>query len=219
MRDPAASPSPPTAGRVGLQHRIHTLDILRGFALFGMIVVHFHQFVHTPATGLEDLIGWVVWVGLETKSWGTFAFLFGVGFAILLRRAQQKGLPFVAIYLRRLVVLALFGVIAEAVFGFKVLLEYALWGAPLLVLRRFSTRTLCIVAVFAAAAHPLLSAGAAMHFWPPSRARRLEGTRACLPRQLTSRISMAALPNSLPRGGSGCSFTIPVCLRWSRIRR
>src|SRR5687768_4535437 len=93
--------------------RIELLDVLRGFALFGMIVVHFHQRVHTEVTGPEDLIGWAVWVGLESKAWGTFAFLFGVGFAVLLRRAEVRGQPFAAFYLRRLAVLALFGVAAE----------------------------------------------------------------------------------------------------------
>jgi uncharacterized protein len=139
--------------------RIELLDVLRGFALFGMIVVHFHQRVHTEVTGLEDLIGWAVWVGLESKAWGTFAFLFGVGFAVLLRRSEAKGQPFVAFYLRRLAVLALFGVAAEVLFGFQVLLGYALWGVPLLLLHRLSTRALLGVACFALVAGLLLAAG------------------------------------------------------------
>ena len=139
--------------------RIELLDVLRGFALFGMIVVHFHQRVHTEATGLEDLIGWAVWVGLESKAWGAFAFLFGAGFAVLLRRAEAKGQPFVAFYLRRLAVLAVFGVAAEVLFGFQVLLSYALWGVPLLFLHRLSTRALLGVALFALLAGLLLAAG------------------------------------------------------------
>ena len=67
--------------------RLHTLDILRGLALFGMILVHFHQKMRIEVTGPEDLIGWGVWILVE-KAWGTFAFLFGVGFAVLLRRLE-----------------------------------------------------------------------------------------------------------------------------------
>ena len=145
--------------------RIQVLDVLRGFALFGMIVVHFHQRVNTQVTGLEDLIGWFVYVAIESKAWGTFAFLFGVGFAVLLRRAESKGQPFVAFYLRRLAVLALFGIAAEALFGFHVLLGYALWGVPLLFLHRLSTATLLAIAVLAVAASPLLSVGAAIGLW------------------------------------------------------
>jgi uncharacterized membrane protein YeiB len=71
--------------------RIATLDVLRGAALFGMILVHFHQRFRL-STNLEDfpgepLIGWIVWLGVEQKAWGVFAFLFGAGFAILMRRA------------------------------------------------------------------------------------------------------------------------------------
>jgi uncharacterized membrane protein YeiB len=62
-----------TAAPVGGADRIHALDILRGFALWGMIVVHFHQRVNTEAAGLEGLIGWVTWVGIKAKSWATFA--------------------------------------------------------------------------------------------------------------------------------------------------
>src|SRR5262245_46997929 len=39
--------------------RLHSLDILRGLALFGMILVHFHQKMRLEVTGLADLIGWV----------------------------------------------------------------------------------------------------------------------------------------------------------------
>ena len=71
--------------------RLDSLDILRGLALAGMILVHFHQKMRIEASGLEDLIGWGVWVLVEQKAWGTFAFLFGVGFAILLRRLEARG--------------------------------------------------------------------------------------------------------------------------------
>jgi uncharacterized membrane protein YeiB len=58
---------------VGRSHeRVRSLDILRGFALLGMILVHVHQHLEQPATGLEDLISWVIWVGVEQKSWATF---------------------------------------------------------------------------------------------------------------------------------------------------
>lgn len=138
--------------------RIHALDILRGFALFGMILVHFHQKMRLDATGLEDLIGWGVYVLVEQKAWGTFAFLFGVGFAVLLRRLEARGAPITRIYLRRLGTLALFGVVADVGFGFQILTAYAAWGLALLVLRRWSSRALLATAALAAAARPLMRA-------------------------------------------------------------
>jgi uncharacterized protein len=145
--------------------RLHALDILRGLALLGMILVHFHQKMRLEATGLEDLISWGVWILVEQKAWGTFAFLFGVGFAVLLRRLESRDAPIVPIYLRRLGTLAIFGLIAQLGFGFHILLEYACWGAALLVIRRWSTRALLITAVLAASIRPLLAELTALHGW------------------------------------------------------
>jgi uncharacterized protein len=135
--------------------RLHALDILRGLALFCMILVHFHQKMRLDASGLEDLIGWGVYVLVEQKAWGTFAFLFGVGFAVLLRRLEARGTAVVPIYLRRLGTLAAFGIVAEVCFGFQILFSYAAWGLALLVIRRWSTRALLATAAFAAAARPV----------------------------------------------------------------
>jgi uncharacterized protein len=90
-----ASTSPASPAPIDAAERLHTLDILRGFALAGMILVHFHQRLEKPASGVEDLIGWFVWIFCENKAWGTFAFLFGVGFAVLLRRLEARGTPVV----------------------------------------------------------------------------------------------------------------------------
>jgi len=139
---------------ITVDERVHTLDILRGLALLGMIAVHFHQHMEIEASGAEGLIGWAIWVGVETKAWGVFALLFGVGFALLLRNLERRGAPIAAIYLRRLAALAGFGLIAEAGFGFQILLEYAIWGVPLLLIRRWPSRALLTVAVLAVAVTP-----------------------------------------------------------------
>src|SRR5690242_960154 len=130
-----------------------------------MILVHFHQKMRLEATGLEDLIGWGVYVLVEQKAWGTFAFLFGVGFAVLLRRLEARGAPVTRIYLRRLGTLALFGVVADVGFGFRILTAYAAWGLTLLVVRRWTTRTLLVAAALAAAAGPLAQAAGVPSPW------------------------------------------------------
>ena len=134
--------------------RIHSLDILRGFALLGMFIVHFHVRSTEPG-GLDDAVRVLIWRLVETKSHGTFALLFGAGFAIQLRRAGARGLPFGRIYLRRLAVLALFGIAAHAFFGFNVLFGYAVWGVALLLIRTWSTRALLVTALLSAISVPL----------------------------------------------------------------
>jgi uncharacterized protein len=130
--------------------RIQSLDILRGMALLGMIVVHFHDRSTDPG-GIDEIVRLFIWRLVESKSHGTFALLFGAGFAIQLRRAEEQGRPFAALYLRRLVVLALFGFAAHAFFGYNVLLGYAVWAVPLLLIRSWSTRALVLAAVLSAA--------------------------------------------------------------------
>jgi uncharacterized protein len=145
--------------------RLHALDILRGLALFGMILVHFHQKMRLEVTGPENLIGWGVWVLVEQKAWGTFAFLFGVGFAVLLRRLEARHAPVLPIYLRRLATLACFGIVAEVCFGFSILFSYACWGVALLVVRRWSTRALLVTAALSACIRPLAAELVALHAW------------------------------------------------------
>ena len=164
VADTTSSDGSPSAP-VDVDERLHALDILRGLALCGMILVHFHQKMRRPMEGLEDLIGWAVYVLVEQKAWGTFAFLFGVGFAILLRRLDRRGAPVVTIYLRRLIGLAFFGAIAEVFFGFHILFSYACWGVVLLLIRRWSTRALLAAAVVAAAAGPVVDELMALQAW------------------------------------------------------
>jgi uncharacterized protein len=166
----SASPSAPTRvaappAPLDADGRLHALDILRGLALFGMILVHFHQKMRLEVTGLEDLIGWGVYVLVEQKAWGTFAFLFGVGFAVLLRRLEARHASVVPVYLRRLATLACFGIVAEVCFGFSILLAYACWGVALLVVRRWSTRALLVAAALSACARPLAAELVALHAW------------------------------------------------------
>lgn len=130
------------------------LDILRGLALAGMILVHFHQTMEREVAGPEGLIAWIVWLGLEQKAWGVFAFLFGVGFALLLRRLEARNAPVVSVYLRRLAALAAFGIIAQVCFGFRILLEYAIWGLPLLLIRKWPSWLLLVTALVVVALAP-----------------------------------------------------------------
>jgi len=130
--------------------RIRALDVLRGIALLGMFLVHF-SYYSSGGGRLGDAYLKVVELFFEERFWTMFGILFGVGFAIQLRRAEARGGSFVPRYLRRLAALTVFGFIAHAVFGFNVLLAYALWGLPLLLVRTWPARTLLVALVLSAA--------------------------------------------------------------------
>ena len=90
----SSAPAPVT-----IDDRLHTLDILRGIALFGMILVHFHQKMRIEVTGLEDLIGWGVWILVEQKAWESSLFCSASGSPCSCggwKRAMRRSFPFIS---------------------------------------------------------------------------------------------------------------------------
>lgn len=144
--------------------RIGALDVLRGMALLGMVLVHFNdQTLDHPASGIAAVYQQGVSLLFEERFWAMFGVLFGVGFAVQLQRADARGRRFVARYLRRLAALAAFGVLSHAFFGYHVLLEYAIWGVPLLLVRRWSIRRLVIACIISAASWSLYQSARASY--------------------------------------------------------
>ena len=156
---PGARPERPVAD--SQPGRIQALDILRGLALLGMFLVHFNYYESTPvgaepgaiAAFLERFIGAFV----EERFYGIFGILFGVGFAVQLERATARGASFLPRYFRRLAMIAVFGFIAEGVFGYNVLIGYALWSIPLLLVNRLPMKALVVLLVLCTAARPIYS--------------------------------------------------------------
>ena len=136
--------------------RIGSLDVLRGIALLGMFLVHFND--HAAGGGsLDAIYRQTVALFFEERFWTMFGILFGIGFAVQLRRADARGASFVPRYVRRLLALAAFGVFTHAVLGYHVLLEYAAWGLPLLLVRRWPVRALLVALVISAASWSIYS--------------------------------------------------------------
>lgn len=134
-------PTPP-------QHRVLAIDALRGAALLGVLIVNaetefrvsiFQNFLPPVASdsALNRFVEAAVWVGVESKAFSIFSFLFGVGLAIQFERFSTRGRPF-ALLARRLAILAIFGAIhILAIWNGDILLEYAIAGfvvLPLLLL-------------------------------------------------------------------------------------
>jgi uncharacterized protein len=155
---PIATHRPPDrAAPVQPNERLAVLDVLRGLALVFMILVHFHQLMRLESKGWQGLIGWAIWVGVEEKAWGTFALLFGAGFALLLRRLEARGAPVVPILVRRLTALFAIGWLIQSI-GFTILTTYAVCGLLMLAMRRWSTRALVRMVVVTAMFPPILNA-------------------------------------------------------------
>ncbi|MGY6553583.1 MAG: DUF418 domain-containing protein [Wenzhouxiangella sp.] len=99
--------------------RLLHLDVLRGFALLGILLVNF-QFFARPIlsialgadpdlSGASLLVDWLIMALAEGKFYALFSMLFGAGFALMAERAARNDTPFWGLYLRRLLILLLFG--------------------------------------------------------------------------------------------------------------
>lgn len=147
------------------RERIRSLDIVRGFALAGVFLVNFQSVI--PWTGLEGTAdgaaAWFLKHIVAGKFYRLFAFLFGVGFALQMRRFEDRGAPFVRIYLRRLIVLFLIGMAhGMLLWPNDILALFAQLGVLLLLIRRVSARWLIVIGIaclFAAPANYYVSTG------------------------------------------------------------
>jgi uncharacterized protein len=138
--------------------RIVEIDIIRGFALFGVLLVNMYGFG-------ADSIAWnsptdqlafsITRIFFESKMWTLFSILFGFGFAVQLQSAQARGFPILPTYLRRLAVLFIFGAAHALLYDGDILMLYAEIGLVLLVVRRLSTRKLLILALGSMLVFPL----------------------------------------------------------------
>ncbi|MGA5163941.1 DUF418 domain-containing protein [Streptomyces pseudogriseolus] len=137
--------------------RLLDVDALRGFALFGILVVNLAYFasgypfhlVADPAHGswLDDSVEFGVRLLFEMKFYLLFSFLFGYSFTLQLAAAGRAGANFTARFVRRLGGLfVLGGLHAVLLFQGDILTTYALLGLVLLAVHRIQPRTAVIAA-------------------------------------------------------------------------
>jgi uncharacterized protein len=125
--------------------RIGAIDVLRGYALLGVVVVNTQAFAGPapPPATIDRVAAWIVACLFTAKSYSLFSLLFGLGFAIQMERAETRGQPFDAFFLRRCLILFLFGVAhAALLFEGDILTLYAILGVVLLRFRGSAPDTL-----------------------------------------------------------------------------
>ncbi len=137
---------------VGDSDRSDLIDSLRGFSLLGILVVNFWGSAGTRMPGLDNFVNDAIEVVAQTSFYPLFQFMFGMGFAVQLSRARERGSPVVRLYVRRLLALLLIGTV-HRVFIWKgdVLVQYAVLGFLLIVVHRMRDRWLIPIAVLVVA--------------------------------------------------------------------
>lgn len=158
MSSPSLAPQETAGARpVEASERIALLDVLRAFALCGVFVSN--AYVHLSGRGLlpkesadalmssgvDVVTDWLFTRLVAEKAMSTFSFLFGLGFAIQMGRAEARGASIVPVYLRRLGVLLLIGLThLYALWYGDVLHMYAVMGFVLLLFRKLPDRRLIV---------------------------------------------------------------------------
>ena len=139
------SPAAPTP-----QHdRFEILDVLRGFALLGVLIANLvelggegllataDQLAALPSAATDTRTDWLLDLLVFDKANTLFAVLFGAGFWIMLERLTARGVAFERVYRRRIALLTLIGFLhLFGWFAWDILHVYGMMGFVLLFSRR-----------------------------------------------------------------------------------
>lgn len=169
MSSPRISQNPVTepdarndSGPVRDSARITSLDLIRGVALLGILLMNAVSFrfglvpyLNLSAGGSESWLDWTVGIlgeiFVDQKFMGLFSLLFGAGMILFIDRASARGRRAVLLNMWRNGLLLLIGILHFLVWDGDVLMAYAISSFFLIALRKLPNKVLIFVglAVFA----------------------------------------------------------------------
>jgi uncharacterized protein len=157
-RSEQASSSFGCASPIAPDRRILSIDLLRGVAVLGILVINiqtfampelalFNPFLLGKPDGLEYSIWIASYVLAFQKFMSIFSMLFGAGILLMCDRLAECTNQVSAIMLRRLAFLILIGLVhAYLIWSGDVLVAYGLCGIVAFLCRKFSKRVLVLLA-------------------------------------------------------------------------
>ncbi len=171
-----AEPAP-----TGLSERIQSLDVLRGFAVLGILIMNIQSFsmiraAYINPTAYGDLTGLNKWIWILShlfaceKFMTVFSILFGAGIVLLTRRLESKGLSAAGIHYRRTFWLIVIALIHAYWFWYgDILFVYGLSALLVFLFRKASPKKLLVAGLIVIAVPSLLYLmfGLSIPYWPP----------------------------------------------------
>ena len=159
--------------------RIDSLDVLRGFALLGILIMNIQLFAMPDAayfnpTAYGDLDGanFYVWLGsrllADQKFMTIFSMLFGAGIVLMTTRAEARG-GGRSVHYRRMGWLAIIGLLhAHLLWSGDILFIYGVCGMLVYPLRHHPPGRLIVVGLVTLAVSSVffIAAGASLAYWP-----------------------------------------------------
>jgi len=141
--------------------RTPIVDVLRGWALLGVVLVNFAIFYSfnrvqrvPPDDGLSQAAKLLVQVVFQGKGWPALALLFGYGFSAWIEKTRSRGVNPVPGFIRRMLFLLLIGLVNCALYYGDVLKDYAIVGLVVLMFHRVSARTALVLGATCLLAFP-----------------------------------------------------------------
>lgn len=177
------------AAPVGPGERISSIDVLRGFALLGILIMNIQSFsmimaAYLNPTAYGDLSGvnWWVWtlshIVANEKFISIFSMLFGAGIVLMTERAEARGASPRGLHVRRSVWLIVIGLLHAYLLWYgDILFTYGVCALIVFAGRKTAPRKLIIIGIilFSVAFLLFMFFGFSLQFWPEeNRARSME---------------------------------------------
>ncbi len=177
---------------VSASERFFAVDVLRGFALLGILAMNIVAFGWPMAAygnpfrgggfeGLDRGIWFFNHMVFEAKMMTIFSMLFGAGLVLMDQRAEARGARIRGVYFRRILWLLLIGLVHSYLIWFgDILVLYAQTGLFLYFFRNMAPKTLIILGISAmlVLVPIVLGFGAAIDYMKAATARVEAQTRA-----------------------------------------
>ena len=156
----SAQTQAPDSGPVRESARITSLDLIRGVAVLGILLMnavsfkfgtgpYFNLSAGGSETGLDWTVGVFGEVFVDQKFMGLFSLLFGAGMILFIDRAASRGRRAVRLNLWRNVLLLVIGILHGLLWFGDVLTVYAVSSFFLVAMRRLPNRALMAVGAVA----------------------------------------------------------------------
>ena len=172
--------APAVVSPISAAERITSIDVLRGVAVLGILVMNIQSFSMISAaymnpTAYGDLTGanWWVWLVshllTDQKFMTIFSMLFGAGIVVFTSRAEAKGRRPAGLHYRRMLWLIIFGLLhAHLLWYGDILYFYGMCGLLVYLLRRLPPVWLVMIGVVLLVISSGLSwlTGWSMQWWP-----------------------------------------------------
>ncbi|MEO6456355.1 MAG: DUF418 domain-containing protein [Ginsengibacter sp.] len=147
-----------TAQPILQNNRTVIVDIIRGFALLGVLIANLAGFINFALpdyqvalltnTVPDKITEYFVSLFIDGKFIMIFSILFGYGFGVLIERVAKKGMNTNRFFIRRMIILLLFALLHLAIWWGEILNVYAMAGLLMLLFKNVKTKKILFWGLF-----------------------------------------------------------------------